>query len=664
MNKKDIELFHDVKRHYEMSQEDLDLRRSDFDTVDELFRSHIDEANWPYSSVIFVPRIFTAIFEKTSRLIGGKPRGRLIPREGGDVLGAHINNEILSYQWDDAVRIDGDPMIAKWAMMDMNARKYGASFALCKWHYEKKGSEAYYDGPELKVLNNRDVLVNPSYSTIKNWFQHREYLTIKELESVNDSARTQPVYKNLDELKGKIKDESQTSDSRSTNYMSRNKSIKGFDDYLGRDESNKVIEIVTEYRDERWITFAPKHGIIIRDIENPYKHKQIPVVMLKYYPIDDDIYGLSEIEPIEKLQKALNALTSQHIDAVNIDLYKPIGVDSTRVRMHTLEFGPGKKWLVTGDPRTAIAPYDFSSPASISSFKTSYQLIVGEMQDAMGDTSAMLSQLNPFGEKKTATEVKDLSQQRLSRDNFNQIFIGEAIKRQMMFWFSMNQQFFFDAGENEKIIRIVGKDALHYFQEQGMDQSGLDDNAIETIANAEAQGMPVQPDDYMQPLYPVQTDQGIMPKLSMSPDNSMGELHVEKKDLYGNYDYIADVESMQPQSNEQLLMAKRAALEMAKDPQFNQLLIQEGKKVKIQELMEDYLEVLGFKDAGKYFETLPVQPMMNGQPKPGQSEQPGQPIQRGVGRPTKSIPSGGNGQDAGMAGPQGLLNGSNPQFMA
>ena len=671
--KKIEETLTEVMSHYDLATDDLDTRMGDFDTADELFRSYIDEDNWPYSSVIFVPRVFTAIFEKASRLIGGKPKGRLIPREGGDVLGAHINNEILSYQWDDSTRIDGDPLIAKWAMMDMNARKYGASFALCKWHYERKTinekSKTFFDGPSFKVLNNRDVLYNPSYQTIKTWFQHREYLTLKELQSVNDTARTKPVYENLDELEDKLKKEFKAIDRRDTNYTPKNREVRGYQDYLGADETNRTVEIVTEYRDERWITFAPNYGVIIRDIPNPYKHQQIPVVMLKYYPIDDDIYGLSEIEPVEKLQKALNALTSQHIDAVNIDLYKPIGVDSTRVRMHTLEFGPGKKWIVTGDPRTAIAPYDFSSPASISSYKTSDQLLVGEIQEALGETSAVLSQMNPFGDKKTATEVKDLATQRLSRDNFNQIFLSEAIKRMMMFWHSMNQQFFFESGDKSKIIRIVGKDAINYFKEAGLDGVGLTEEAANSLVDGEMEGAPVNPEDYMQPMYPVEAEGGIVPKMSMSPDNSMAELHVEKDDLVGEYDYIADVESMQPQSSEQLLAAKRAALEMAKDPEFSQLLTAEGTKVKVQELMEDYLETLGFKDAAKYFEKLQVNPMMNGHPPiPGQEQIPGQPgglpINRGVGRPTENIPGSGNGQNQGMAGPQGLFNGSNPQQMA
>ncbi len=94
-------------------------------------------------------------------------------------------------------RVDNQPMLAKWAMMDQNARKYGASFALCKWRFERKvkkttddkgkttgKSRVEYDGPDFKPLVNRDVLANPSYSTVKGWFQYREYVTLDELKTV------------------------------------------------------------------------------------------------------------------------------------------------------------------------------------------------------------------------------------------------------------------------------------------------------------------------------------------------------------------------------------------------------------------------------------------------------------------------------------------------
>jgi len=650
MKKQEEKVFTEVIRHYDMAKQDLETRMSDFDKADELFRSYIDETDWPYSAMIFLPRIFTALFEKTSRLIGKKPKGRLIPREGSDVLGARVNNALLDYQWDDSTRVDGTPMVAKWALMDTNARKYGASFALIKWHKEKKGDKVCYDGPTMKLLNNRDVLANPSYSTVKTWFQHREYLTLDELLNVNDKA---PIYKNLSELRTALKNEMKTMDTRESNYLSRNKSIKGYSEYLGRDEYNKVVEVVTEYRDDRWISFCPNHGVVIRDCPNPYNHKEIPVIMLKYYPIDDDLYGICEWEPVEKTQKAINALASQYVDAVNIELHAPLGIDSTRVRMHTMEFGPGKKWITTGDPKTAIHKFDFGSPSAIGSFKTIYSVLVGEMSEALGETSAMQSMTNPFKQDKTATEIMDSAQQRLARDNYNQIYLSEAIKQQMLFWFAMNQQFFLGPNEQEKVIRIVGRDAISWFREQGLGDSGLGDDVTQLLGQATAQELNINPADYEEPLYPVETGEGVVPKLEEEAGTDSAKLHIVPDDMAGTYDYIPDIGTMQPPSGAEEIMAKKAAVDMAINPHVKAQLAEEGKGLSLGDLLVDYFDELGFKDAEKYFTNSPQQ-QYGGQ----------EANQAGGGVPEGGQPYNGDGLMPGMGGVPEVSGAENQEQLA
>jgi hypothetical protein len=627
-NKEEQKLFTEVIRHYDMAVQDLDNRIGDWDTKDELFRSFIDEDNWPYNSVVFDPRVFTAVFEKTSRLFANKPRGRMVPREGGDILGARINNELLSFEWDDNERVENWPMLAKWAMMDQNCRKYGAAFGLAKWHYEtrtetkkdKKGKESkvsvpWYDGPDFKPLVNRDCLPNPSYSTIKLWFQHREYVTLKELKNVNDAAKTKPVYKNLDILEEAIKKEGEGGgDSRAANWTSKNKTIVNVQDQLGQDPYNKIVEVVTEYRNERWITFAPKHGVILRDIPNPYKHGQIPVVMLRYYQVDDDLYGLSEIEPVEKLQKAVNALVNQYLDSVNMSLYTPLKIRSTggAVQMHTIEFGPAAKWMMN-DPATDVIP--FQSPISgVTEFASTYRFMIGAMQEALGETSAAISSLSPGQQDKTATEVRDLAVQRNARDNYNQIFLSEALKKQMMFWHTMNQQLLFtDPNEQQKVIRIVGKDALRYFQQRGLDGYGMEEETMEMLTNHPDPMVQeemdklmgagrINPDDFGTPLYPVDTGNEILPKMTMEAGDEMGYLLLEPSDLNGNYDYIPDVESMKIPDEGQMITAKKQMIELLLNPTALRLLQMEGYKPKFKEVMEDFFELLGSKDADKYFE--------------------------------------------------------------
>jgi len=612
-NEEERSLYHEVMLHYKTAKQDLESRIPDFNKKDELFRSHINEKNWPYRTLVFDPRTFTALYEKTARLFANKPRGRMNPREGGDALGAQINNEIVSFQWDDNERVDGSPMLAKWALMDLNARKYGASFAVCKWHWEKRMTKSngkaeasvFFDGPNFKPLDNRDCLPNPSYSTIKNWFQHREYVTFQELENVNDAARGKPIYKNLHLLKDAMsKDSDRGGDRRDNNYVSKNKELKGLEDYLGTDTVYRTIEIVTEYRNDRWVVFSPRHGIILRDISNPYDHGQIPVIQLKYFPIDDDIYGLSEIEPVEKLQNALNAYICQNLDTLNMSTYMPLKVNQTggAVQMHTLQFGPGAKWLMN-NPATDVVPFE-GKPSGVAEFPVIYRFMIGAIAEAYGEASAAVSGLNPTEGQKTAAEIKDTALSRSARDNFNRIFLEEALKKQMMFWLKLNQQFFFNQGEKYKIIKIAGKDALRYFQKAGLDGMGLTTEAEDILANPEMAGT-VEPQDFQQPLYPIEVGNGdILPKLNMEDDKSVGSLFVEPSDLSGTYDYIPDVASMTDTANEKATQTKLEALTLIQQPGVQQMLAQEQKKVKVFELLTDYLEDIGFKNADQYFEQM------------------------------------------------------------
>lgn len=661
--KSERETFKEVDHHRNKARQDLEQRLRRFDKADELFRAHINvDAQWPYNAEVFDPRVFTAIFEKTSRMFARKPRGRMVPREGGDALGAMINNELLSFQWDDVDRTMDLPMLARWAQLDMNARKYGAGFALVKWKWErhlkkdpastksKKKDEPmyksvpYYDGPDFVPLINRDCLPNPAYSTIKNWFQYRDYVTWQELKNTNDAARTGPKYRNLDILRQQIERlgsgfSTVGGDRRDTNYQSRNKSIVGIQDQIGDDPVFKTIEVITEYRNNRWISFAPKHGVILRDVENPYDHGQIPIVTLKYYPIDDDIYGLSEIEPVQRLQRAINALINQYLDAVNMSLYTPLKVRATGVKMHTLEFGPGKKWIMN-DPSSDVIPHD-QSPTGVSEFTSTYSFMISAMQSALGETSQGISNLSPFEAQKTATEVRSSNLQRLTRDNFNQIFLSEAMKKQMMFWHLMNRQFLFDNNEGKlKVIRITGKEAIRYFQRRGLDGMDLPEGAEEQIQAASEEGVDIDPRDLQVPIFGIEDRGDTLPKFNVEEGGEMGMLIITPEDLAGTYDYIPDTESMQIPNDEQLNEERQQAMALALNPAMTQALGQEGFSIKTKELFEDILENAGLKDAEKYFEKGGVN---------AQALQAGA-VTPGAGGPQPGPEAGGTFQEQGLAG--------------
>jgi len=654
----EMKIFTEVSAHYSMAKQDLEqriYRKNGFDDADKMFASHIDEGSWPYRSTMFDPRPYTVILEKSARLIGSKPKGRLIPREGGDSIGAYINNELLDYQWEDNARL-GQSMIQKWITMDQNVRKYGSSFALVDWHYEKKRDKVFYDGPDFRVLNNRQVLANPSYEWVNKWFQFEDYLTIQDMEDVNEAARSEPIYKNLSLLKQAVRDGGGNGDKR--NIQSKNKQMKGLEDFLGRDEYNKPIEIIVERRPDRWIKIARKHGIVIQDMPNPFKDGDMHVIHLKYYTLPDDLYGVSELEPVAKQIRALNAHLSAYSDSIALSLRPPVHVNPTNVRMHTLTWDPEAKWLMN-NPNVDVQIMKMDTSIS-SNFQSIYQVLVGSLMNALGEQSQQTSATNPFegAGKVTATEIRDTSYTRNVRDNMNKIFLAEALKRQIMLWHSMNQQLMFTAKADKlKIIRIVGRDAIEFFSRQGLsdirptqgdaDQVAMGQLDPESITPGPRFAVGVGQDELGMPLE--------VPKYMPDESGGGGNLIIEPGDLEGMYDYVPDIESMAAPSTQDIEQKLQTLIMTLTNPAIVQGLAQEGVKPKYKELIVKAIEATNVvKDADAFFEDIQNQMMggMNGQ---------GQIVPGGGPEAAGGVPTEGAVPAPGMAGSSiPPLGGANP----
>ena len=300
MSKKDDRLSL-LQLHYARGTEDTDTRRTRKNGWNDVVNAYMGKlpTNWPFLSQITDPRVRTTILEKTSRLLNAKLTGRLVPREGGDVIKARIQNSILEFQWDYAQ--DGGSMIEKMANADQIARIFGAAFALVYWDSKR-------DTNEVKILNPNDVFIDGAATHLKNarWVQVREFTTVDKLEARGyDMSRVKRMIK-----KGEV-----TPDRQDTRYPSQVKQNRGLENRVGEldDPENPIIEVVTEYTCDRVCIFLPKYGEILKDKENPYEHGRIPVAMLRYYPIGDDIYGESEVESVLPLQRAINA----HLCAFN-----------------------------------------------------------------------------------------------------------------------------------------------------------------------------------------------------------------------------------------------------------------------------------------------------------------------------------------------------------
>lgn len=624
----------EVSRHYDSAKNELTTRithkERGFDVYDRVFRNYIDPNTWPFRARVPDGRGSTLLKRKTDRLLASRLTGKLEPRKDGSELKAKINTELVLAQWQYHDLCSDEPILMKWKKLDQSARKYGAGFGFVGW---EKGNGK--NQPWFEHLENRDVLNQPGARSLEDseWVQVRRYVTVAELKKINEKAKFGKIY---DEKAIKEMEEEQTGDEK--DYVSVNKTVTG----LQNGESGNRIEVVTEYRRDKWITFLPKHGdgkksMLLREIPNPFDHGEIPIIRLVYDAIDDDMYGVPELEAVLPLLKANWALLCQYLESAQNELYTPLMVNPQNVQMDTLKFDSGARWLMQR-PGTDVMPFQ-SGTTSMQKFFEVYGLLTSLIMEGMGETGQDVSQAaQQVGTEKTATEVRDLAMLRTSRDNANKIMLSMAMSKMIYFWTKMNKQFLKDG----EILRITGKDAVAAFLEEGLAGWSADNDGLAAIAEyADSHDYPFEVayeemrmtgllDQYMTPDYPVAGPEGQMvPKLQLEENGRSGQLILEKDDYDGDFDFLVDIEAMSIQSDQTEVQARQ--LFMQSLLQSEQQMQAQGITVKWKELNTALAEKSGIKDADQYFERMPMQPPMdpnqvmpqedgnipNGEPAPG-----------------------------------------------
>lgn len=663
-----------VRSHYDEASSELSIRTTHksqgFDEYDKLYRSYIDPNKWPYNSRIFIPLTFKSLFNKGTRLITGKIEGRLNPTEYGNELGARIGTELLSAQYDDHDFYYEEPLISKWLRMDQNARRYGAAFGLCPWRQELRNGQNLFDGPTFEVLDNRHTYLQPGSVSVSDsdYVIVERWQTLMELESVSDDSG-KPAYMNLDVLR-KAAENQKGLETPSVNTTMRGLSNKstGFGKF-------KKFRTLTEYRRDTWVKWCPdvggtkdKSGCILWISENPYKHKLIPIIRLVYIPIDDDIYGVSEIEPGRSEQKATNALVSGFVEAVSTELYPVIKGHPTNVDWKTIEFKPRAAWIMN-NPTSDVVRLE-GAITFTRNFVEAYKLLVSSHADSMGDTTTDASQLSILQNAKTATEIKDLAMLRGSRDNLNKLFLASAISKMYAFWWSMDQQFLTD----KKVIGISGKEAMEYFLKQGlhdwtlseegytMIQEYMDNHIGTDFATAyETLRQSGDLEKYAVPLFPVKTKDQKLPKLQLDENGKTGFLTVENTDLKGRYRYTVDLNTIGISDNVGKEVTALNQL-IAQAIQLQQAGLLQGYHLKFKELLETIAEKLGVDNADQFFESDTTTSTQQGVQPP----QPGAMPNLGIQPPQGMPPNPMNGQapmqmpNQQMVSPQSLM-GAPPQ---
>jgi len=295
--------------------------------------------------------------------------------------------------------------------------------------------------------------------------------------------------------------------------------------------------------------------------------------------------------------------------------------------------------------------------SSDNSFQADYGALVSAFNTAMGDMSQGTSAVDPFDTEKTATEVKASVKQQNTRDQSNQTKLAEAIQDMMMMWLSNNKQFLFtDPTKQDFLLNILGEDQFNFFKQSGLDEMEIPIEVEQDISqyisdmggNVSDLDIDTMREAGKIPRYPVKSGKSISTKLEV--DGNAAKLHITPEDLDGSYDYVPDVVSMAVGANEEMRQGQRMIMETALNPAVQQMLLQEGVKIKVKDILISNFENNGEKDASRFFETIEQPAVAQGSQQPPLGNVPISPTEVAPGTDVSNVgfsmqPTFGNGQN-------------------
>jgi hypothetical protein len=655
----------EINQQYELAKRYLDPIHEKMNTFEELYRCFIDSQSYPHNARVFDPRIFRVIETITPRMVSSEPTGSFYPSEEGDIATTQILNSLMKYDWNRAV------MFPKLVTFVKSLLLFGTAFGRTYWDYRecdkeqmqpkrlngkmvwtpkntKKVPVTEYDGPNFETLNIYDCFPDPNATGIENmrWFIYRTFKTIDELENEND-ARGGEYWKNLPELKNLVMNGFKKGDYQprgyqpsDINYREHRRVMLSTQELHGEDRSNPEFVVLIRYTRDRWLFTVPEYGLVIRDVQNPYFHGELPIIYGVDYPYPGELYGMGEIEPIDRIQRAINGVLNQRLDNVQLTLNtmwkvkKQSGVD-----IHTLFSAPGN--IVFTDDMDAVDSIQVPDVTG-STFVQTMNYLTGAMQNGSGITDYTVGLDTGANTKnETATGVRLIQQEANAQFKLKiQLFNHMVIERVANQWKDLRIQY---TTEQQK-IRIIGRNEVKYMKEKT------------EMATTDMMGQPIIPGDL--------ETQG---KLVVGKDDNFAFLTLLPEDIQpsivGNYDFIASVDSEQLTDPIALQENFFVALDKVKDPVWVQGLAASGKKLNYAALTEKVFEKLHLgiemNDILEDNQPAPVGPdQMMDQPDPMMAQMPQMP----QGNPEAEIQSfmegAQNGQPEGSPAP---IPGGQPQ---
>jgi len=400
-------------------------------------------------SQVFDPRLSTVVFERAARVMARNPKGKVFAVSKNDMGKSKLMNLLISYYQKNANY--WHPMLVKCRMMDLYSLVYGTMFALVPWVVDPRKD---YIGPEMIPLPIRSCFPQPSATSVgdSDWFQVSSMKSVKWLEQ---QAKMSKKWKDIDKLKtlslGNSGDGSgDTKPSEQITYVES----EWYGGEPPTDSAFPRVELRTEYRRDRWVTFAPAYdNLVVRDIKNPYDNGELPIVAKYAWPLMDSIIGLGEFERGKTLQYAVNSLINLYMDTVKYSIFPPLHINAKDVVDTTIKWEPGAKWLMKR-PGEDVRQMRLS-PQGLNTFQSTYSFLISALMNQAGTTEISSPGATETTLGRTPQAIKMIAGRESARDEWDRTMMEQTLTQVYSKWTTMIVK----KMERGVVTRVFGQEA-------------------------------------------------------------------------------------------------------------------------------------------------------------------------------------------------------------
>ena len=296
-------------------------------------------------------KMFQAVETEVARFMvnyfSHDPYASVIPNKGAAVNSAKAMEEVLQYYYEHSPNFFLSRLrmikyaslfgygwcVPSWQKdeMKVKVRKKVKLYGMDVGEIEEEELQIIYEGLQFDVYSPTEVFTDPMAKTPNKmrWAMVEDWVPAEELAEKANQGIYDKAAVNRIPLNG--------SGQEQIEYQNRVDSLG----YVRPDEDISMVRLWSYFEANRWITVA-NDDTIIRDEENPYDHKQIPLIMgMKTVDIDS-FFPIGTGKVILPTQKMVNVVVNSAIDSV-ISSNHPIWKHKSHIDPNGLASLPNKR---------------------------------------------------------------------------------------------------------------------------------------------------------------------------------------------------------------------------------------------------------------------------------------------------------------------------------